>query len=337
MPGFLPIAVIGAGSWGTALAILLAANQTPTKIWGNEPEVLTAMQKERCNLRYLPDIALPATLQIAFSLPELLENVQDILLSVPSHVFREVLRELKPYLTPEHRIAWATKGLDPNDNALLIDVVTAELGEQLAYATLSGPTFAYEVARGLPSAITIAANNKQFSQDLSARLSNERFRIYYTDDLRGVGLCGAVKNVIAIAVGLADGLACGANTRAALITRGLSEMRDLGLALGAKRETFMGLAGLGDLVLTCTDDQSRNRRFGKALGQGQSPEQIKVMIGQVVEGAQNALQVYRLASELKVNMPICTAVHQILCENADPKFMINQLFNQAPIAESDFS
>lgn len=333
MKSFTPMAVIGAGSWGSALAIELANNGTSVKIWGNEPDVLQVMAKERCNERYLPQISLPDKLQIAFSLGEVLSNIHDILLAIPSHAFRETVIELKPFLTSQHRIAWATKGLDSQDDLLLIDVITEILGSDLAYATMSGPTFATEVARGLPSAITIASNNKQFSKDLSQRLRNDAFRIYYTDDMRGIGLCGAVKNVLAIAVGLSDGLNFGANTRAALITRGLVEMMDLGLAMNAKRETFMGLAGLGDLVLTCTDDQSRNRRFGKALGQGKSIQEIKKEIGQVVEGAQNAKQVHRLALKYQVAMPICSAVYEILEENASPSTVIKQIFSEAPSCE----
>jgi glycerol-3-phosphate dehydrogenase (NAD(P)+) len=306
------IAVLGAGSWGTALAILLARNGTPTLLWARDGEQAAAMNAGRCNPRYLPDITFPAALGATADLEQALAAADDVLLAVPSHSFRATLQAIAPYMTQTTRLAWATKGLEQGSRKLLHQVAAEELGQELAPAVISGPTFAREVAAGLPTAVTVASRDAAVARFFAGRLHDTTFRAYTSDDVTGVELGGAIKNVLAIAAGIADGMGMGANTRAALITRGLAEMMRLGVALGGQPETFMGLAGLGDLVLTCTDDQSRNRRLGLALGRGTALEQARQDIRQVVEGVQTAAEVWALASEHGVDMPITEQVWRVL-------------------------
>lgn len=323
-----PIAVIGAGSWGTALALLLARNGNPVRLWGNEPERQRAMQVDRVNARYLPGEVFPENLRVDLTLEACVEGVEDVLVVVPSHAFRSVLQQLKPLVSPSVRIVWGSKGLDPQTKHVLYDVVQAVFSDQTPAVVLAGPSFAAEVAAGLPTAVSVAGNNPEFLQDCIDRFHNDRFRLYVNDDMLGVQLCGALKNILAIAVGIADGLSLGANARAALITRGLAEMTRLNLALGGQERTLMGLAGIGDLVLTCTDNQSRNRRFGLALGQGLDAETAKQHIGQEIEGATNTQQVYALAHSLNVEMPITENVYRILHEGAAPMDVLAELLSR---------
>ena len=230
-------------------------------------------------------------------------------------------------------MAWGTKGFDPGTGHLLHEVVAAELPGTASVAVISGPTFASEVARGLPTAVTIAANDADFASSLSERLASERFRVYTSEDIIGVEIGGAVKNVVAIAAGIADGLGFGANSRAALVTRSLAEITRFGVALGGRRETFVGLAGLGDLVLTCTDNQSRNRRFGLALGQGKSLAEARKEIAQVVEGMQTASEVMTVARALGIDMPISNEVYQVICEGKNPHEAVRALFSRDQKAE----
>lgn len=318
-------AVLGAGSWGTALAVLLARNGCVTRLWGRDAQHLAAMRAARENVRYLPGIKLPDTLEIHADLARALDGIQDVLLVVPSHAFRQSVHALVPCLHQDARLAWATKGMEPGTGKLLHQVVAEEVGAQVAMAVVSGPTFAHEVAKGLPTAITVASDSPSFAKDLAGYLHNDTFRAYTSDDVTGVELGGAVKNVLAIAAGIADGLGFGANTRAALITRGLAEMMRLGTALGGRRETFMGLAGLGDLVLTCTDNQSRNRRLGLELARGAALNAILQRIGQVVEGVQTAKEVLRLATQAGVEMPIAHQVYRVLHENCPPRDAVQAL------------
>jgi glycerol-3-phosphate dehydrogenase (NAD(P)+) len=306
-----PIAVIGAGSWGTALAIQLARAGHPTHLWGRDRAQLEAMRIARSNSRYLPGAVFPETLHVALDLRAALQEARDALVAVPSHAFRETLERLAPHLRAGTRIAWATKGFETTTGMLPHQVARAILGVRPG-AVLSGPTFAREVGAGLPTAMTIASSDERFAKDLALSLSGPSFRAYTQSDIIGVEVGGAVKNVIAIGSGIADGMGFGANTRVALITRGLAEMVRLGVKLGAVRETFMGLAGLGDLVLTCTDDQSRNRRFGIALGSGQSLLQAQGNIHQVIEGVLAAKAVHAVAGNLGVSMPICEEIYGVM-------------------------
>ncbi len=305
--------VIGAGSYGTALAITLARNGHSVVLWGHNPEQIQKLQHDRCNQAFLPDVAFPDTLLLEADLACALAASRDVLVVVPSHVFGDVLRQLKPHLRPDARIVWATKGLEAETGRLLQDVAREALGEAIPLAVVSGPTFAKELAAGLPTAIALASTDAQFAEDLQQLLHcGKSFRVYSNPDFIGVQLGGAVKNVIAIGAGMSDGIGFGANARTALITRGLTEMTRLGTALGADPSTFMGMAGLGDLVLTCTDNQSRNRRFGIMLGQGKGVQEAQDSIGQVVEGYRNTKEVLALAQRHGVEMPITEQIYQVL-------------------------
>ncbi|MGL4269072.1 MAG: NAD(P)H-dependent glycerol-3-phosphate dehydrogenase [Plesiomonas sp.] len=305
--------VIGAGSYGTALALTLARNQHPVVLWGHDPQHMARLAAERENAAFLPGIPFPPDLHIEADLAKAVTASRDILVVVPSHVFGEVLQQLRPHLRPDSRLVWATKGLEAETGRLLQDVAREVLGEAIPLAVLSGPTFAKEMAVGMPTAISVSASDPQFSADLQQLFHcGKSFRVYNSPDFIGVQLGGAVKNVIAIGAGMSDGMGFGANARTALITRGLAEMTRLGVALGAEAATFMGMAGLGDLVLTCTDNQSRNRRFGMMLGQGHDVTQAQASIGQVVEGYRNTKEVYVLAQRLGVEMPITEQIYQVL-------------------------
>ncbi len=329
-----PITVLGAGSWGTALAIRLAANDNDTCLWGHEPEAMAALERERQNREFLPGMTFPESLAIETELAQAIRQGRDLLIAVPSHAMREVLTRAAPALESGYRIAWATKGLENRSGKFMHQVLEEVLGTHYPAAVLSGPTFALEVAAGLPTALTVASNNPPFANDLAGRLHGKAMRVYTSDDIIGVQLGGTVKNVLAIAAGISDGLQLGANSRAALITRGLAEIIRLGDALGARRETLMGLAGVGDLILTCTDDQSRNRRLGLALGHG-TPVEIAVReIGQVVEGFNTAREVVQLASDNRVDMPISEQVFRVLHEGLSPGKAVHNLLTREIKAES---
>ncbi|MBK5143958.1 NAD(P)H-dependent glycerol-3-phosphate dehydrogenase [Budviciaceae bacterium BWR-B9] len=312
--------VIGAGSYGTALAITLARNGHSVVLWGHDPKHIAQLQQDRKNQAFLPDVPFPDTLQLQADLQQAISVSQDILVVVPSHVFGDVLRQIKPFLQPNARIVWATKGLEAETGRLLAEVAREALGDDIPLAVISGPTFAKELAAGLPTAIAVASSDPQFTDDLQKLLHcGKSFRVYSNPDFIGVQLGGAVKNVIAIGAGMSDGIGFGANARTALITRGLAEMSRLGAALGADPATFMGMAGLGDLVLTCTDNQSRNRRFGIMLGEGKNVEEAQNLIGQVVEGYRNTKEVWVLAQRHGVEMPITEQIYQVLYAGKDAR------------------
>lgn len=319
------VAVFGAGSWGTALAILLARNGHRVGLWGHHPEHMVALRAERCNRRYLPTIRFPDNLEIHEDLGTAATGADIHLIVVPSHGFERLLITLKPHLPTRPRIAWATKGLEMGTGRLLHEVAKAVIGPEVPVAVLSGPTFAGEVVANLPTAITVASDVPDFAATLATLLHNSRFRAYTSSDIIGVQLGGATKNVLAIAAGVADGLGFGANARAALVTRGLAEMMRLGLALGGKAETLMGLAGVGDLILTCTDDQSRNRRFGLGLGRGQPQGEIVAAIGQEIEGITTARILRHLALSHGIDMPITEQTYRILYEGLAPLEAVHNL------------
>lgn len=313
------IAVLGAGSWGTALAMQLVRNGHVVRLWARSGEAIAALRRDGENARYLPGCRFESGLQPEASMAAAVAAADDVLVVVPSHALRACLTALAPLLVPSQRVIWATKGLEP-DTALRPDqVAAAVLGAQRPTAVLSGPSFAGEVGRGLPTAVTIASTDAGFARAMAAAFHDGVFRVYTTADVVGVGVGGAVKNVIAIAVGIADGLGYGANTRALLITRGLSEMTRLGVELGGDRETFTGMAGLGDLLLTCSDDQSRNRRMGLALAAGHSVAEAEAEIQQVVEGVRVAREVARIAADCGVDMPIATQACKVLHEGLAPR------------------
>ncbi|AKS41973.1 NAD(P)H-dependent glycerol-3-phosphate dehydrogenase [Wenzhouxiangella marina] len=306
------IAVLGAGSWGTALALQLARQGHEVRLWARDPAQAEAMQRDRVNERYLPGFALPENLSVSADFDACLADVDRLLVVTPSHAFPETLERLAPHLTPEMGLAWASKGFEPGSGRLLHVVAEERFGTAMPLALITGPSFAKEVAAGLPTAVTVAASSPEFGETWAGLLHGSGFRAYYTSDLTGAELGGAVKNVLAVACGMADGLELGANTRAALITRGLAETMRLGKAMDADPRTLMGLAGIGDLVLTCTGDLSRNRRLGLALGRGQSVDEAVAEIGQVVEGIKTSQETMRLAERYGVDMPITEQVHGIL-------------------------
>ena len=308
------VAVLGSGSWGTALAVHLGRTGHRTILWGIETDELVAMTRDRVNARYLPGVRLPDRVEIEHDFEQAVAEADQLLVVVPSHAFREVLTRARPLLKPGQRVAWATKGFEIATGLLPHEVADQVLGREVPTAVLSGPTFAKEVGAGLPSAMTVASRDPAYAMELAAGISGENFRAYASSDMVGVEVGGAVKNVLALGAGASDGLGYGANTRVALITRGLNEMVRLGLALGAKAETFTGLAGLGDLVLTCTDNQSRNRRCGMLLAAGKTLEQAQAEIGQVVEGVLAARAVHMVAERHRVELPICEQIYRVLYE-----------------------
>ena len=323
-----PLGIVGAGSWGTALAILFSRNGREVWLWSVDRSELEPLPKDRENKRFLPGARFPDGIKIDFELKDVVAAADDLLVVVPSHGFRKTLELIAACKPKKLRLAWATKGFEMESGKLLHEVAREVLGERTPFAVLSGPTFAKEVAKGMPTAVTVASNDKGFGADLAQAAASPVFRAYTSDDLTGVEVGGTVKNIVAIGTGISDGLGYGANARAALITRGLVEITRLGLKLGAKPETFQGLAGLGDLVLTCTDDQSRNRRMGLALASGKSVEQAAQDIGQVVEGVYAAEAVHVLAKRLGVEMPICEQLYKILYKGLDPKGAVEALMSR---------
>lgn len=328
------VVVLGAGSWGSALALTIARNGHPTRLWGHDPDALARLGQERENRRYLPGIRFPDALTVCADLATALPDAEAVLVVVPSRVYGEVLTQLAPHLPPGLGLAWATKGLEHGSGRFLHEVTAAVVGPERPLAVVSGPTFAREVAQGLPAAITVAATDDTYAQTVAALLHSHSLRAYTSPDVIGVELGGAVKNVLAIATGISDGLGYGANARAALITRGLAEMVRLGQAVGGRRETFMGLAGVGDLILTCTDDQSRNRRFGLAVGRGQSSTAAFAAIDQVVEGAATAREIMRLSRRYSIDMPITEQVDRVLHQGCDPRQAVETLLARQPKAEA---
>ncbi|MDF1646436.1 MAG: NAD(P)-dependent glycerol-3-phosphate dehydrogenase [Legionellaceae bacterium] len=323
-------AVLGAGSWGTAVAMHLSMAGQKVLLWGRDKNHVQTMIHTQENRRYLPGIPFPKTLTPETSLDVCFAEATHLIIATPSHAFGELLRQL-PETT--QTLAWITKGLDPQKNQCLSERVAERWGKDFPMAIISGPSFAKEVARGLPTALVIAGNNTDYMQCLHDALHYHHLRAYFSQDLIGVQCAGAVKNVLAIACGISDGLDYGANAKAALITRGLAEMTRLGTALGGIPETFTGLTGLGDLVLTCTDNQSRNRRFGLLVGQGKAIPDAEKEIGQVVEGKQNASQVCALAQKNNLELPICHEVNALLQEKISAEDAVKNLLNRPPKEE----
>lgn len=322
------ISFFGAGSWGTALAIQAARNDNQTLLWGHQPKHIANLEKDRQNKRYLTGFAFPDLLHVTADLKEAAQFSDILLISVPSHAFKDTLFKLKPFVASNVKIAWATKGFNPQTGELLHQAVADVFSTDTPAAVLSGPSFAREVAADLPSAVTIAATQQAFAEQLAQVMHSPRFRIYTTNDIVSVQVGGAVKNVLAIAAGIADGIGFGANTRAALITRGIAETIRLNSVLGGQQETLMGLAGLGDLILTCTDDQSRNRRFGIALGQGDNRDKAILEIGQEVEGISAAKETYRLAKKYGIDMPITEQTYRVLYDGLAPLSAVQNLLQR---------
>ena len=320
-------AVLGAGSWGTALAIQLTRNKHKVQIWDCDSKLVTTLQKTHCNTRYLPDHPLSELLTAEHELTSVLRNSDFVLAVIPSYAMRSVCEQLQQVSMPS-KLIWATKGFEKQTNMMMHEVVAQTLGNNIKTAVLSGPSFAQEVAKNLPTAVTLASADLNYANELANYFHSENFRVYTSEDVIGVELGGTIKNVLAIAAGAVDGLGYGANARAALITRGLAEMMRLGNALQANPITLMGLAGMGDLVLTCTDDQSRNRRLGLALAKGKTAQQFMEEVGQAVEGFHAAQVVHDLTDQHHVDMPICEHVWQVLNGHMELKHAVSKLLGR---------
>ena len=329
----VPVAVLGAGSWGTALAALIARHGHPTTLWGRDAQCVAAIDAGDGNPRYLPGIGLPASLRATTDLATALAGAGLVLVVTPSHAFAEALRALAPHRPAGAGVAWASKGFEPGSGRFLHEVAAEVLGPQVPLAVVTGPSFAKEVALGLPTAVTVHSDQPAFAQQVADVLHGPAFRAYTGSDMLGAELGGAMKNVLAVATGVADGMDLGLNARAGLVTRGLNEMLRLNRELGGRPETLMGLAGMGDLVLTCTGDLSRNRRLGLALGRGQGIEEAVREIGQVVESIQTADEVMRLARRHGVELPIAEAVHAVLHGDITPAEGLSQLMSREQKAE----
>lgn len=305
-------------------------------LWGQNRQRMQAMVKQRCNPFYLPNIGFPEQLIVIENFDDLAKHNPDYLISVPTHGFREILLKLKQHIPNDHRkttLAWASKGFEPRNGILLSEVVQDVFADSVAQAVISGPSFAEEVAMKYPTALTVASTDNKVATDVADWLRNDKVRVYTSDDMAGVQLGGAIKNVIAIATGISDGLGYGANARAALITRGLAEMARLGKALGGRPETFMGLTGIGDLVLTCTDDKSRNRRVGLGLGSGKTIKQIVDEIGQEAEGINTARELHNILHHQQIEMPITEQVYKVIFEGQPPVQAVDALLTREPRQE----
>ncbi len=321
------LAVIGAGSWGTALACLLGSNGHNLNLWAYESELVQEMNNRRENIVFLPGTSLPPTINITSSLAEALSAREYCLMVVPCQHTRSVAKAMLPHLQPGTKIICASKGIENSTllcpNQILEEVVPEELG--CSFAALSGPTFAREIAAGLPSAAVVASKDKALAEEFQKLLTTPTLRLYVNQDIVGTELGGALKNVMAIAAGVSDGLNFGLNARAALITRGLAEITRIGVSMGANPLTFQGLSGMGDLVLTCTGDLSRNRQVGLKLGQGKTLAQIQSGMKMVAEGVPTAQSAWRLAQKQKVQMPITEQVYALLFQNKDPRSAVREL------------
>ena len=323
-----PILVVGAGAWGTALAIHLASNHNQVHLWGHDANAMHQMERDRCNASCLPGVPFPPNLMVFDDLAIAAQAVQDILLVVPSFAFVSVLQQLNTLCLSSVRIAWGTKGLDPKTGGFLHEAISRVMGKTTPAAIISGPSFAREVGLKVPTAVCIAGNNDAFVDDMTQRFHAPHFRVYPNADMVGVQLCGVMKNILAIASGLTVGLSLGANTRAALLTRGIAEMSRLMQACGGQQSTLMGLSGMGDLILTCMDDQSRNRRFGTALGEGVYIEDAKAQVGGEVEGLQNTRQLYEISVSHGIDLPITRQVYRVLYEGLSPQQGVAELMQR---------
>ena len=333
----LTVAIIGAGSWGTALAILLARQGTKVQIWGRPEDGIEEIREGNEHSRYLPGVVIPAGIRATASEREVIEGAEAVVFAVPSQALREVIRRFRAYLTASHLLVNTAKGLETATMLRLTEVMKQELPERLwsNIAVLSGPSHAEEVARNIPTAVVAAAESASVARRVQNIFMGPRFRVYTNPDLAGVELGGALKNIIALSAGISDGLGYGDNTRAALITRGLTEIRRLGVSMGAQEVTFFGLSGLGDLVVTCNSMHSRNRRAGILLGQGVSLPEVLKSIGMVVEGVETTLAAYRLSLQRGVSMPITAQIYEVLYGGLSPRQAVDNLMLRARTSEHE--
>lgn len=325
------IVILGAGAWGTALAVCFSESHKVV-LWSIDADQVALMRETRCNTQYLPDIALPVTLELTADFSAAVQGADLLIVATPVSAMRETLHRVVEAAS-DAPLLWVCKGFESKSSKLPHQIASDVLPAGQAFGVLTGPSFAQEVAAGMPCAITLAATDLGFAQDWARRLATPRLRLYANDDLVGAEIGGAVKNVLAIAAGISDGLGFGLNARAALITRGLAEIARLCQALGGRRESLMGLAGVGDLILTCTGDLSRNRRVGLALARGESLADILRQLGHVAEGVNSTQVAARLAQELGVDMPITRAVNDVLAGRIAPRSAVEQLMSRDPKTE----
>lgn len=325
------IGVLGSGSWGSALAIHIA-RVNDVVLWGHSSDDVKVIQETRYNPKYLPNIEYPRNILVTNSLVELLEKCDQLVFVVPSFALLDILKEIKQLTDKKLSFINATKGLEHDSNAFFSEIID-DLFDYPAQAVLSGPSFASEVAKHLPTAITISSKNERDAKQFLRLFHHHHMRVYINSDPIGVQLAGTYKNVIAIAAGISEGLGFGHNARAALITRGLAEMTRLGVALGASVETFLGLAGVGDLTLTATSTESRNYRFGKLIGEGATKEEAFKKVFQVVEGANNVINMKALGEKHNIELPIVAEVYKILMEELNPKIALSNLLERSAKSE----
>ena len=327
------VAVIGDGGWGTTLAILLSKKGFDISLWSAFPEYASVVKTTRENVKFLPGVKIPAEIEVTGSLIEALKDRGLVVLATPSQFMRGVLNKLKSQDISDKRFVSVTKGIENGTLKRMSEVITECLGKQ-KLAVLSGPTIAHEVANLSPTSAVIASDDKELAKDAQEAFMTDRFRVYTSDDMLGVEIGGSIKNIIAIAAGALDGLGFGTNAKAALLTRGLVEIVRLGVAMGAKRETFYGLSGLGDLTTTCVSQYSRNRWLGEEIGKGKKFSDVLKETDMVVEGVATAKAAYDLAKKYNVEMPITTEIFKVLYENKDPKIAVHDLMTRS--AKSEF-
>ena len=330
------IGVIGAGAWGTALAAHLARGHGQVSLWGRNSAALSAITTQRENQRYLPGISLPGNIVCQPDFARLVTSSSHLVIAVPSTTMREIMRQINAHPSACLRgVIWASKGLEQETGKFLHQVAAEELSDTMQTAILSGPSFAQEVAKGLPTAVTLASSNQCFARESAQLFHHSLFRAYTSTDVAGVEIGGTFKNILAIAAGIIDGLQFGANARAALITRGIAEMIRFGRHLNLHTETFSGLSGIGDIVLTCTENLSRNRRFGLGLGSGKALADVEQEIGQVIEGKYATKVVYGLAGKHAIELPISRQVYRVLYDHKDPRSAVEDLLARSLKPEAD--
>ncbi|RAL22644.1 NAD(P)H-dependent glycerol-3-phosphate dehydrogenase [Thermoflavimicrobium daqui] len=329
------IVVLGAGSWGTALATVLTDNGHQVTLWGRREDLISEINEKHTNEKYLPGIKLPEQLTATTSLSEALANKEIVLFVVPSHSFRSIVKQASAWIEPGALIIHAVKGFEKRTAKRMSEVLIEELPEhfQTKIAVLSGPSHAEEVVRKLPTTVVVASENQEVAEDLQGAFINDYFRVYTNSDMVGVEVGGALKNIIALAAGLSDGLNCGDNAKAALVTRGLAEVARLGTAMGAKPITYVGLAGVGDLVVTCTSKHSRNWRAGYMISQGKTLSEVLETMGMVVEGVETTRTVYQLAMRYQVEMPISEQLHAVLFADKSPAKAVEDLMRRGRTSE----
>ncbi|PEJ53759.1 MULTISPECIES: NAD(P)H-dependent glycerol-3-phosphate dehydrogenase [unclassified Bacillus (in: firmicutes)] len=331
------ISVLGAGSWGTALAMVLSDNGHSVTLWGNNANQINEINDDHTNKKYLPEIELPQSLKATVNLNEAINGAKYILLVVPTKAIREVCQKLNNELTEEVTIIHASKGIEPDTSKRVSEMISEEINPKLlkSVVVLSGPSHAEEVALRHPTTVTSASENMDEAEYVQDLFSNGYFRVYTNEDVIGVEIGGALKNIIALAAGITDGLGYGDNAKAALMTRGLAEIIRLGKTMGANTQTFAGLTGMGDLIVTCTSVHSRNWRAGNLLGKGQSLEEVLDNMGMIVEGVRTTKAAYQLAKQANVEMPIVNELYAVLFENKNPKLAVDALMSRVKRHEGE--